>query len=159
MLIGRPGLTSTSTDTARWMLGQTYEEVVMPSGHTNCYKWVKTRSALSKGFVVWFDSASARGFVVSPTVARTVGLGSGQRRGMIAMGSAAAGAFCWVQVSGVNHHVKTDGSVVKGEQLVFDSNKIADTMAAGEEYASFGQAMLTDSGSICTLVQLYGAGR
>ena len=119
------------------------------------YIYVKAETALAQGYACYLSSASAAGFVVTPDLSKVVTLG-GVTKAFVALNTIDTGSHGWVQKSGLNSHVKTDGSVAKGENLVFDTDLVTSTMAAGEEYAVFGIALATDSGSILTSCYLNG---
>lgn len=118
------------------------------------YKYVLVEDAnLAKGDVVEYSDVT--GYEV--TKDRSGGASLGRFVAGVAITTITDGQYGWIQVSGVNEYVKTDGGVALGDRLVphASSDGVADTEANGSTVVVtsgqvFGFALNTDTATTTT---------
>lgn len=123
------------------------------------YRYVLVEDAnLSKGDVVEFSDVT--GYEV--TKDRVGGSSLGRFVAGVAITTITDGQYGWIQVSGVNNYVKTDGGVALGDRLVphASSDGVADTEANGSTVVVtsgqvFGFALNTDTATTTTNCKAY----
>ena len=139
-------LTDTST-TAQFELGTIYQDPATGAE----YRYVLVEDmALAVGDVVEYSDTSG----TEVTKDRSGGSSIGRVVAGVALGTVADASYCWIQVSGRNASVKTDGGVTAGQGLVphATSDGRADSEANGSTVTVtsgqvFGYALETDDGT------------
>lgn len=132
--------------------------VVRDKSTGNVYKYILVEDAdLALGDVVEYSDAS--GYEV--TKDRASGSSLGRVAAGVALGKITDGYYGWIQVSGLNTRVKSDGSVAVGQGMVphATSDGVADSVESGStavntEAQVFGYALVADTTSACSAVML-----
>ena len=117
------------------------------------YVYVQCRSAIAVGQVLGtLSSASGQssykvtGIIANCSVKKPAG---------VALATASAGSYVWLQYKGYTTHVKTDGSIGATSILAWLTNKVAKCATAAHiSGRHFGYSRAADSGSVAVSAHL-----